>query len=222
MDNSKRFKVLELWPESMGNDRINSLLGRLTEIKQETFGGITGLVHSDLDQSIFIMIHESDIAYYLRNNPEEIKNLDLDKFIEGSVNMQGQNYKAYFHRDYLIEESNNLGEYYFYDKSFDQFNIHDKFEINLGKNKDQISGRPKDIDCSFAELDSYFNAAETFVSSIRLDSGNFKSKPKGMMSLEVVFQKEPPEFLLTKLSSFGFSIVELQQVLRQMKDQVIR
>jgi hypothetical protein len=221
-DNLIKFKVLELWPETMGRTGIKCMLGRLSEIKHENFGLPFDLVGFDHTGSIFVIPHDCELAFYLRNDPEEIKKIDLDKFLEGNINMKGQSYKAYYFREYLIEAAKQQGEYFHYNKNVDQNNVLSKFVINLKKAQYQISGRPENGDYSLALLDSFFDTIDFFFkTTIKDSSDRFVSKSNGMLSLEVIFQNEPAEFILTNLSSFGFSLDDIQQVLRQMRDQII-
>jgi hypothetical protein len=94
----------------------------------------------------------------------------------------------------------------------------------LKKINSQIIGRPKDGDFSMGEMDMYF--ITTLYKFLNETISNSKdkliSKSSGMLSIEIVFLKTPPKFLIANFSSFGFSVTELQTVITEMKNQIVK
>jgi hypothetical protein len=220
--NLTQFKILELWPETIVSTSIKCLLGRLSEIKYNDFGLQHDYMSFDNIGSIFILLHDCDLAYYLRNVPEDPKGLDLNEFMEGTSNIKGVVYKAYYHKDYLIEAAKKFGEYYHYSQEYDKADVFNKFEINLKKINYQISACPLIGNYSLGEFSIYFSLIDNFFVETLSDSRDrFISKNSGLFSLEIVFLKTPPRSLITNLSFFGFSITELQKILQEMKNQII-
>ena len=220
---SSKYKVLELWPETIANTRIKALIGRLSEIKIHDFGLPHQYESFDFTGSIFIFSHDSKIASYIMNNPAQPKIIDLTEFDEGEINMKGITYKSYHHKDYLFEAAFKFQYLYNYTSEYDSSKVISRFLINIKKVDSQISGKPKDGDHNLHMIKRFFFTIRTFLS--KLPDKDLKyfddDRETGFCTIEVIFQKESTTpYIVTNFSSFGLSISNIEEILLVIENQI--
>jgi len=216
------YKILELWPETMAKTGSLALLAIMSELEDVDWGLSFSFESYDSMGCIFVIPHELDLAYYLRNNPEMNKQINHEDFFEGNINMKGLSYKGFYHNEYIKEVAIKNGEHFLFEVKVDEENILSKFIINIKKASFRTSGRPENGEFSLGEIDTFFTEINKFLKEpVIRESESFVSRPNGLIRIEVIFQNEPLVFGVSKFDSFGFSHEEIVEIIDKMETQVL-